>query len=112
MVLDNMLLLGMLVAMMAIFIFVYYRSGSLRLAFIVSLILGKTWTVILWAFGQDRTIFNIIVYNKVSSTASVVPITATQVIFLSFLVTLLVTISWPYIEAYLPEPIRRMEVIR
>lgn len=84
----------------------------MRTAFIVMLIIGKVWAGILYLFGIDKELFNLVIYNKVRNTVSYVTVTANQAIFISLLITLLGTISWPYIEPYLPEPIRRLEVIR
>jgi hypothetical protein len=86
--------------------------GSLRTAFIVMLIIGKVWAGALWAFGIDRPLFKLIIYNKIKGSITYFTISATQMVFISFLFTLLATLAWPYIEGYLPEPIRRLEVIR
>ena len=109
---EAILLALMLLSMVSILILAWKWFGSLRMGFIIMLIIGKVWATILWAFGYDRPLFNIIVYNKVKDVASVYTVTATQFVFLSFLATLIMTIAWPYFEPYLPEPIRRIELIR
>jgi len=102
----------MLLSMVIVLITAWRWFGSLRTAFIVMLIIGKVWAGILWAFGYDRPLYQIMIYNKLKHVTITYTVSACQFIFLSFLATLLVTLSWPYIEPYLPEPIRRMEVIR
>ena len=105
-------LITMLLSMVLVLMMAWKWFGSLRTAFIVMLIIGKVWAGILWAFGIDRPLFTLVVYNKVKGAATYVTIYATQMVFISFLITLAATLMWPYIESYLPEPIRRLEVIR
>ena len=109
---EVMLLSLMMLSMVIVLVLAWKWFNSLRTAFIVMLIIGKVWAGILWAFGYDRPLFNLIIYNKIRDLTVTYTITATQFVFLSFLITLIVTISWPYIEGYLPEPIRRIEFIR
>jgi len=107
------ILLGIMIISMVIVLLASWKwFGSLRLAFIIMLIIGKVWAGVLYAFGIDKPLFNILVYNKIKGAYATFTVTATQFIFLSFLGTLLVTLLWPYIQPYIPEPIRRVEVIR
>ena len=106
-------IIGMMVLSMVVVLLLAWKwFNSLRVAFIVMLIIGKVWTGVLWAFGIDRPLFNLIIYNKLKGTSTTLTITADQMVFLSFLSTLVFTLTWPYIVNYLPEPIRRVEVIR
>lgn len=110
--LVELALITMLLSMVLVLMMAWRWFGSLRTAFIVMLIIGKVWAGVLWAFGIDRALFTLVIYNKMKGVASTITIYATQMVFISFLITLLATLSWPYIESYLPEPIRRLEVIR
>ncbi|AQQ75451.1 hypothetical protein JdFRA1000001_18c [uncultured archaeal virus] len=110
--LVELALIAMLISMVMVLKMAWKWFGSLRTAFIIMLIVGKVWAGMLWAFGIDRPLFTLVVYNKLKGVTSYVTIYATQMVFISFLVTLLATLAWPYIESYLPEPIRRLEVIR
>lgn len=102
----------MMISMVVVLILAWRWFGSLRTAFIVMLVIGKVWAGILYLYGIDKPLFNLVIYNKIRDTVSYYTVTATQMIFLSLLITLIGTISWPYIETYLPEPIRKLEVIR
>ena len=103
---------GLMVLSMVIVLLTAWKwFGSLRLAFIVMLIIGKVWAGVLWAYGIDKPLFKLIIYNKIRNVATTYTITATQFVFLSFMFTLIITVTWPYIETYLPEPVRKIHVI-
>ncbi len=74
------------------------------------LAVGKVWAGILWAYGIDRPLFNIVLYNKVKGTTQTLTITADQFIFISFLLTFVFTLLWPIMEPYFPEQLRRVKV--
>lgn len=102
---------GFMVVSMAVVLLLAWRwSGSLRTAFMVMLMVGKVWAGVLWAYGIDRPLFNIVVYNKVRGTVTTVTITASQFVFISFLATFVFTLAWPYIRPHIPEPLRRIHV--
>jgi len=101
----------MLMSMVFVLMYAWKWFGSLRVAFIVMLIVGKVWAVILSVFGFDKPLFNLIILNKLKGTQIIFTITACQAIFLSFLASLVMVVCWPYISVYLPEPIRRVELI-
>ncbi len=107
---EEMLVGVMLVSMVVVLLLAWRWFNSLRTAFLAMLIIGKTWVGVLWAFGIDRPLFSIVIYNRLRDSYSTVTITADQIVFISFLVTFLLTLSWPYIARYLPEPIRRVQV--
>ncbi len=108
----NEILIGiMLVSMVVVLLLAWRWFKSLRTAFLTMLAVGKIWVGVLWAFGIDRPLFSIVIYNKVRQSYSYVTITADQAVFISFLSTFLFTLIWPYIARYVPEPIRRIHVI-
>lgn len=105
-------IIGMMVfSMVVVLLYAWKWFGSLRVAFLTMLIVGKVWAGVLWAFGIDRPLYRILIYNKVRGVTSAVTVTADQFIFLSFLTAFVVAIMWPYISPHVPEPIRRIQVI-
>jgi len=109
--LRDLLLAFMMFSMVMVLVVSWKWFGSFRKAFLVMLLVGKIWAGILWAYGIDKPLFNIIIYNKVKETSTTITITADQFIFLSFLGTFMVTVFYPYIEPYIPSKIRAPEVI-
>ncbi len=101
----------MLVSMVIVLLLAWKWFNSLRTAFLAMLVIGKVWVGVLWAFGIDRPLFNIIIYNKIKQSYSIITITADQAVFISFFTTFLFTLAWPYIAKYLPEPIRQVQVL-
>ena len=104
--------IGMMVlSMVLVLILAWKWFNSLRTAFLAMLVIGKVWAGILWAFGIDRPLFTIYIYNKVRGTATAMTITADQFIFLSFLTTFAFVVIWPWIAPHVPEPLRRIQVL-
>ncbi len=101
----------MVLSMLATLFLAWRMTGSFRLGFIIMLIVGKVWAATLWAFGIDRPLFNIVLYNKIRHTASTITITADQFVFLSFLSTLVFVLLWPLIEPSLPPWLRGINLI-
>mgnify|MGYP000020464998 CR=1 FL=1 len=105
-------IVGMMVMSMVIVLILAWKwFGSLRTAFLSMLVIGKVWAGVLWAFGIDRPLFTIYIYNKVRGTTSSFTLTADQMVFLSFLTTFAFVIAWPYIAPHIPEPIRKIQVL-
>ncbi|MCD6300895.1 MAG: hypothetical protein J7L82_02370 [Staphylothermus sp.] len=102
---------AMVLSMLAVFLVSWKWTGSLRSAFIIMLITGKVWAGILYAFGIDKPLFNIIIYNKIKGVSSSVTVTADQFIFVSFFFTLLFTLLWPIIAPSLPPWLRGINLI-
>ena len=102
---------AMVLSMVAVLMVAWRWFGSFRTAFMVMLITGKVWATVLWAFGVDRPLFNIVLYNKVRGTYTAFTVTADGLIFLSFLVTLISTAAWPWVAPHLPKELRRMGVV-
>ncbi len=109
---EEILVGFMLISMVVVLLLAWRWFNSLRTAFLVMLVIGKVWVGVLWAFGIDRPLFTIYIYNKIRQSYSVLPVTADQVIFMSFFTTFLFTLAWHYIARYLPEPIRKIQVLR
>ena len=87
--------------------FAWYKTNSLFKAFVIMLIIGKVITGIFWAFGYDKTLFTITVMNRrLGVPLYQFHISACMVVFLSFLLTLIGALSFPYIVKYLPYEIR------
>ncbi len=101
----------MLISMVIVLILAWRWFNSLRTAFLAMLVVGKTWIGVLWAFGIDRPLFTIYIYNKIRQSYSTVTITADQAVFISFFITFLFTLAWPYIARYVPRPIRQIQVL-
>ncbi len=101
----------MLISMVIVLLLAWKWFNSLRTAFLAMLAVGKVWTGVLWAFGIDRPLFNIIIYNKVRQSYNTVTVTADQFVFTSFFITFLFTLAWPYLARYVPEPLRSVQVL-
>ncbi len=101
----------MVMSMVVVLLLAWKWFGSLRIAFLTMLVIGKIWAGTLWAFGIDRPLFRILIHNKVKGTTSAITLTADQFVFLSFLTAFVVTLVWPYISPHVPEPIRRIQVL-
>ena len=101
----------MVLSMVTVLLLAWKWFGSLRTAFLVMLLVGKTWCGILWAFGIDKPLFNLIIYNKIKGTYTIITFTACEVVFLSFLITFVFTVIYPYIEPHIPEPMRKIQVL-
>ena len=105
-------IIGMMVlSMVVVLLYAWKWFGSLRVAFLTMLIVGKMWAGTLWAFGIDRPLYRLLIYSKVKHAITSITITADQFVFLSFLTAFVVTVMWPYISPHVPEPIRRIQVI-
>lgn len=94
-----------MVAVLAIF---YLKTGNFRYSFIVMLIVGKVWAGLMWIFGVDATIVKLVVVNRLYGTVHTIPINASTMVFLTLFLTMILTVSWPYVEKYLPKPFRRI----
>ena len=91
----------------AILCFAWWKTNSLWKAFIIMLICGKVITGIFWAFGYDRPLFVVSIVNrKLGVPIYQIHVSACMIVFLSFLFTLIGTLSFPYIVKYLPREIR------
>ena len=96
-------------ACLLVFILCYawHKTGSLWKAFIIMLIVGKVITAVYWAFGYDRVLFTISLINrKTGMVISQYKVSACMIVFLSFLFTLIGTLTVPYLIKYLPREIR------
>ena len=91
-------------SMSLIWIAVFWRLGGLRKASIVALFWGKTLAVVYWAVGLDKTLAYLIV--SLRGGPLVLSITATKVVFLAFLLTNLILISWPLLRRELPRDLQ------
>ncbi len=96
--------LGMFLA----FCVIYSKTESFRKALLGSLFAGKTFAVVYWISGLDRTLFTVyLIDRKAPWIVREVHVTACEVIFLSFLATALTLALWPLILRQLPREIRR-----
>ena len=91
-------------SMSLIWIAVFWKLGSLRKASIVALFWGKTLAVVYWAAGLDKILAYLVV--SLRGGPLVLSVTATKVIFLAFLATNAVLISWPLLRRELPRELR------
>ena len=95
---SELLIALMVVSMFAVLLIAWRWFGDFRKAFIVMLVVGKTWAGVMWAFGFDRELFNVTLYNRLSGARAEITVTATELIFMSFLATLILTIFYPHIK--------------
>lgn len=86
-------LIGIL-TMLAVFIFVYSRTNSLRMGFIVSLVWGKIVTGIFWALGIDVPLFTVYYYSN-GVFHRLLTVSANMIIFLTLLATTAFLILYP-----------------
>jgi|GEM_PF-3068818 len=103
--------ISMILSMLMVFLFSWRWTGSLRSAFIIMLVTGKIWCGILAAFGIDKPLFKLIIYNKIKETVTSITITATLLVFLSFFFTLVFTVAWPLIAPHLPSYLRNIQLL-
>ena len=99
--------IAMSALLVAILCFAWHKTNSLWKAWIITLITGKVVTVLFWAFGLDRPLFTIyLISRKTGYTINSFTITACELTLISFLITLIATLSWPYIMRLLPSEVR------
>jgi len=97
----------MAILLVALLCFAWHKTNSLWKAWIITLITGKVVTVLFWAFGLDRPLFTIsLISRKTGYVIKSFTITACGITFISFLITLIATLSWPYIMKVLPREIK------
>jgi len=90
------------------FVTIYGKSGSFRKALLGSLFVGKTFAVVYWIAGLNRTVATIYIINrKAPWVVHEVRVTACLLILLSFAATLTTTIAWPTITKQLPKETRK-----
>jgi len=97
----------MLFSMTLVFIIAWRFFNSFRAALAAMLIVGTKWTIILSLFGYDKVLWTFYLVNrKAPWIVKTINITVCQVITLSYIMTLVVVIAWPWILKTLPEEIR------
>jgi len=111
-VIDALVVVGMLFSLILVFSLVYYKTGSVRYGAIVMLVIGHFWAIILHVYGYDVTLFYFLVILKQRGEVIRIPVTADSLILESFFVSLVISLVFPYIEDKLPEPLRRLEMVR
>jgi len=106
----------LVVLMVEVLVVVYIKTNSLLKAWIVSLIVGKTLTVVFWAFGITHIVATVYLYDKLHHRVIPVQITSNLVILLSFLITLIVSLFWYDLVRLAPKSfrnrLRKTEVIK
>jgi len=99
--------IAMATLLVTILIASWYKTNSLWKAWIITLVTGKVVTALFWAFGLDRPLFTIsLVSRRTGQVIKAFTISACELTFLSFLITLIGTLSWPYFIRYLPYEFR------
>jgi len=97
----------MLLSMTLVFITAWRFFNSFRAALAAMLIVGTKWTIILSLFGYDKVLYTFYLVNrKAPWIIKEVNITVCQVISLSYILTLIIVIAWPWIVSILPREIR------
>ncbi len=90
-------LIGLL-SMLAVFLW-FSRSHGLRGGFLLSLVWGKMLAGVFFLLHIDIPLATVYWYSpKTMQLREIATITANELIFLSFLVTALITMAWPQIE--------------
>jgi len=106
----------LVIMMVQILVIIYVKTGSLLKAWIISLIVGKTLIIVFWAFGITHKIATLYLYNKINKSVITFEITSNHIIFISFLITLILSVFWYDILKIMPrsfrDKLRRAEVIR
>jgi len=106
----------LVVLMVQVLIIVYIKTDSLLKAWIISLIVGKTLVVVFWAFGITHKVATLYIYNKLNHKIIAVEITSNHVIFISFLITLIISLFWYDLVKLAPksfrEKLKKAEVIK
>jgi len=90
------------------FIAIYNKSGSFRKAFLGSLLVGKTFAVIYWVAGLNRTLLTIYLINRRAPwVVHEIRITACLLLILSFATAAATTAAWPLIIKHAPREARK-----
>ncbi|MEB3765267.1 MAG: hypothetical protein GSR77_03780 [Desulfurococcales archaeon] len=90
-------LIGLL-SMLVVFLW-FSRSYGLRPAFLIALVWGKLLAGVFFILHIDIELATIYWYNPETMTIrELFKITANELIFLSFLITTMLTLAWPSIE--------------
>ena len=83
--------------MLAVFLY-FSRNYGLRGAFLLALVWGKILAGVFYILHIDVPVFTVYRYYKGYGYYPVFTFTANMLVFLSFLVTALVTLAWPELE--------------
>jgi len=86
-----------LISMLAVLLY-YSRSYGLRGAFLLALVWGKILAGVFYILHIDIPVFTVYRYYEGYGYYPVFTITANMLVFLSFLVTALLTLAWPQLE--------------
>ena len=87
-----------LLSMLAVFLW-FSRSYELRGGFLLALVWGKLLAGVFFLLHIDIKLATVYWYNsKNMQLREIATITANELIFLSFLVTALITMAWPQLE--------------
>ena len=89
-------LIGLL-SMLAVLLY-YSRNYGLRGAFLLALVWGKILAGVFYILHIDIPVFTVYRYYKGYGYYPVFTVTANMLVFLSFLVTALLTLAWPQLE--------------
>ncbi len=83
--------------MLAVLLY-YSRNYGLRGAFLLALVWGKILAGVFYILHIDIPVFTVYRYYKGYGYYPAFTVTANMLVFLSFLVTALLTLAWPEIE--------------
>jgi len=97
----------MIASMTAVFIIVYVKTLSLRLAVLIMLIVGTKWTILLSLFGFDRPLIQFYLINRYTGVVKLVSISVCTVITIAYVLSMIAVIAWPWIVERMPREIRR-----
>ena len=87
-----------LLSMLAVFLY-FSRSYGLRAAFLIALVWGKLLAGVFWLLKIDIPLATVYWYNpRTYQLRELFTLTANELIFLSFLLTTMLTLAWPSLE--------------
>ena len=86
-----------LISMLTVLLY-FSRSYGLRGAFLLALVWGKILAGVFYVLHIDMPVFTVYRYYRGYGYYPVFTVTANMLVFLSFLVTALLTLAWPELE--------------
>ena len=84
----------MIASMTAVFIIVYVKTLSLRLAVLIMLIVGTKWTILLSLFGFDRPLIQFYLINRYTGVVKLVSISVCTVITIAYVLSMIIMLKF------------------
>ena len=87
-----------LLSMLAVFLYMHWRTGDLRFSFMAALAWGKVLAGVYWLLGLDYPLFSIYRYYEGYGYYPVATITANMAVFTLLLLTNTLAYAWPELK--------------